>query len=293
MEIIDWKLFKEGLNYWLYESVNLHTEFYLRYHQRIESNSRLVNLSQLKQYLQLKKAIENFDYNLVLNDVYVTVELSRLRVDNISLKVSLNYLVSSHSELEEVLSYDANYPITIWTEDKSIRHSSVEYVPSGLSFSEKKNYVISNSKNAFVILLHSRIYLGEFKILNTRYPVIAPNVKFIGNNKRYLDVEYIGNYWPWQSLKKYSLIPTNSILKIDGSIIMGRKDVLERFPLNPKLEWGEGEDVWWSSYLSLNAVTIKVDNGFVYSMTSKWRKRSYILPRYFSKFIWLVKNRTV
>jgi len=293
MEIINWKKFKTDLDHWLYESHNLRTRFYLRYQKRIESNARVVNLSQLKQYLQLKMVVENFEYNLVQNDRIITVELSRLGVTNISLPVSLNYLVSSHSELENVLSYDVSYPITIWTEDKNLRHTSIKYVPPGLSFSEKKNFVISNSQNSFIILLHSRIYLGDFKVSNTRYPIVMPHVKFFGNNKRYLDVEYIGNYWPWQSLKKYSLIPTNSILKIDGSIIMGRKDVLERFPLNPKLEWGEGEDVWWSSYLSLNAVTIKVDNRFVYSMTSKWRKRSYILPRYFSKFIWLVKNRTV
>lgn len=71
--------------------------------------------------------------------------------------------------------------------------------------------------------------------------------KIINNNdSRYRDWIVEENFGGTGSLLPYNIRHASGIMYISGAYWIAKKHVMEEFPLNEKLHWGEGEDVEWS-----------------------------------------------
>ena len=218
------------------------------------------------------------------------MKLSRREIANEGLSIAIHYLVRTHSELSEIEERSSLEKTFVWSDNRDLAPRGVLMFPQGLTLSEKKNWIIDNAEDKFLMILHSRIVANIPDQLNTRYPAIAPIILYHGNGKRYLDFEMVGNFWPWVSLVKFSFFPKVEILRIDGAVVIGRQDILQRFKLHEALDWGEGEDVWWSSVLSLNAVHVQRGGIEVRSTTSKWGPLSYLIPPNVKKIKWILSK---
>jgi len=133
--------------------------------------------------------------------------------------------------------------------------------------SKKKNLITQNSKFENIVFLHDYIILGENwyhgqlqsgnifdvrmdKIINldgSRYRdwcIWPHNYKF-DNMSGYWG-KFIDNLMGMNSLIPYEISYLSKYMYISGSYWICKKNIMEEFPLNESLVWGEGEDVDWS-----------------------------------------------
>lgn len=137
--------------------------------------------------------------------------------------------------------------------------------------SSKKNFLISNFKNENCLLLHTRIVLDNNTLGNVPecFDYLSPFVYTVNRfeTKRYLDFLNNGSYDATRVLKEL-YIPRNYDPKkylnyvkygmpyVDGGIMLFKKHILQKCPLNENLGWFENEDVDLSSRLHLNGFLI-------------------------------------
>jgi hypothetical protein len=137
--------------------------------------------------------------------------------------------------------------------------------------SKKKNFLITHFKNENCLLLHTRIILDNNTLnqIPEDFDYLAPFVytKNKLEKKRYLDFLNNGSYDPTRVVKEL-YIPRNynpkKYLKyikyglpfVDGGIMLFKRDVLNKCPLNNNLAWFENEDVDLSARLHLNGFLI-------------------------------------
>ena len=123
---------------------------------------------------------------------------------------------------------------------------------------KKKNLITTNSKFENIVymhdylLLHKNWYKGYIKFGNNFD--IAMNKIVNPDNTRYRD----WTLWPHNEnfideiikdnscLLPYSVLDLSKYMYISGAYWVAKRDVMEEFPLNEDLLWGQGEDVEWS-----------------------------------------------
>ncbi len=158
-----------------------------------------------------------------------------------------------------------NYEILIIGGDNTYEtEESVRYHPFNDELkkgwiTKKKNIITKKAKYENIVYLHDYIifdknwYKGFLKFGN-EYD-IAMNKILNKDKKRFRD----WTLWPENenfiddivSQKLNCLLPYNedhlsNYMYISGTYWVAKKKVMEEFPLNEKLLWGEGEDVEWS-----------------------------------------------
>ena len=166
-----------------------------------------------------------------------------------------------------------NYEIIIvggvnnFTTYSNILHIQFDESEKNGWISKKKNLITSNSKFENIVFLHDYIILGKNwylghlekgntfdirmdKILNldgSRYRdwcIWPHNYKFdpdSGYWGKYVD-ELMGS----NSLIPYEISYLSKYMYISGSYWVSKKHIMEEFPLDESLLWGQGEDVDWS-----------------------------------------------
>ena len=123
---------------------------------------------------------------------------------------------------------------------------------------KKKNLITTNSKFENIVymhdylLLHKNWYKGYIKFGNNFD--IAMNKIVNPDNTRYRD----WTLWPHNEnfideiikdnscLLPYSVLDLSKYMYISGAYWVAKRDVMEEFPLDEDLLWGQGEDVEWS-----------------------------------------------
>tara|TARA_B100000902_G_scaffold241637_1_gene228857 strand:- start:6170 stop:6871 length:702 start_codon:yes stop_codon:yes gene_type:complete len=147
---------------------------------------------------------------------------------------------------------------TYETEESVIFHPFNDELKKGW-ITKKKNIITKKGKYENIVYLHDYIifdknwYKGFLKFGN-EYD-IAMNKILNKDKKRFRD----WTLWPenenfiddFVSQKLNCLLPYNAdhlseYMYISGTYWVAKKKVMEEFPLNEKLLWGEGEDVEWS-----------------------------------------------
>lgn len=121
---------------------------------------------------------------------------------------------------------------------------------------KKKNLITENSKYENIVYMHDYIipddnwYSGfrnlEFNICMTK--ILCPN----GNRYRdwTLDAMLKTDHLISKNRRLERLLPYNcnlsDIMYISGAYWVAKKDIMQEFPLNESLVWGQSEDIEWS-----------------------------------------------
>lgn len=119
----------------------------------------------------------------------------------------------------------------------------------------KKNLITSTAVYENIVYLHDYVMLNQnwykgFLEFGNNFD-ICTNKIFNANGERYrdwtlwADVGYLGvpNH---QLLLPYTENTLSGYMYISGAYWVSKKSVMEEFPLNENLSWGQGEDVEWS-----------------------------------------------
>tara|TARA_B100000900_G_scaffold416277_1_gene450954 strand:+ start:31238 stop:31933 length:696 start_codon:yes stop_codon:yes gene_type:complete len=123
---------------------------------------------------------------------------------------------------------------------------------------KKKNLITENSKFENIVYMHDYLMLHKYWFKG--YSRFGNNFEIVMNkmlnpdNTRYRD----WTLWPHndsfvdkvlsdnECLLPYSVTNLTKYMYISGAYWVAKKYVMEEFPLNEDLSWGEGEDVEWS-----------------------------------------------
>lgn len=181
----------------------------------------------------------------------------------ISNKESDKYL---NTLIESIIKQNIeNYEIII-VGDNNLNYTeeNINLIPFDESFkkgwiTKKKNLITVNAKYENIVYLHDYLKLDKnwydgFKKFGEDF-YICTNKIINQNGHRYLDwsLWYLNNnrfdkvlYENKQRLIPYSQLDLSSYMYISGAYFVAKKSLMEEFPLNEKLAWGEGEDVEWS-----------------------------------------------
>lgn len=174
--------------------------------------------------------------------------------------------------------------------------------------SAKKNFLISHFKNENCLLLHTRIIFDDNSLnhIPENFDFLAPQIyttnKF--GKKRYLDFLNNGSYDSTRVVKEL-FIPRNYEPKyylkyvkyglpfVDGGIMIFKRDILNKVPLNNHLAWFENEDVDLAARLHLNGYLIDYANDVkAQSVTNKIKSNVYKDSIFFkSPFKYLIELR--
>jgi len=131
-----------------------------------------------------------------------------------------------------------------------------ETIKSGW-ITKKKNLITSESKYDNIVFLHDYIklldgwYEGQLKSGDDFF--VRMDIIINNNGERFRD----WCIWPHNGNKMDQFIGRNCLIPYDishlskymyisGSYWVAKKKIMEEFPLNENLRWGEGEDVLWS-----------------------------------------------
>ncbi len=132
-----------------------------------------------------------------------------------------------------------------------------ENIKSGW-ITKKKNLVTDHSRFENIVYMHDYLVLAKdwykgFIKFGNKFD-IAMNKMLNPNNTRYRD----WTLWPHNEnhvdniikdntcLLPYNISDLSKYMYISGAYWVAKKYVMEEFPLNENLGWGEGEDVEWS-----------------------------------------------
>ncbi|MBL6081088.1 hypothetical protein JMJ56_24070 [Belnapia sp. T18] len=152
------------------------------------------------------------------------------------------------------------------TGHRSIRYHAFEMPPGArVMIGRKKNDLIRQLRGPRVIVMHTRISLGERCLANVlpEFEVATPRVMAEGGGKA---VDYLSlgvhdsgltGYAPERVPCNLRRMPARRWLDlyrlgapyIDGGVFMVRRDVHAACPLHDEVAWDEGEDLEWSHRL--------------------------------------------
>jgi hypothetical protein len=173
----------------------------------------------------------------------------------------------------ESLNIDS-YEIIVVGSEKKESFNKTTYIPFDESIKEswitrKKNIITENANYENIVYLHDYIVLCEdwysgFLNFGNDFDICMTKILNL-DNTRYRDwclwrddaKKYVkeNNY-----LIPYKIKSLSKMMYISGCYWVAKKHIMEKFPLNEKLSWGQGEDVEWS---------IRVRNFFNFSINEK------------------------
>jgi hypothetical protein len=154
-----------------------------------------------------------------------------------------------------------NYEIIIVGEFNNLREKCI-VVPFDETIkrawiTRKKNIITNLAQYENIVYLHDYIkleegwYEGQLKAGNDFKIRMDKIINF--NGERYRDFciwphngNYMDNIIGRDALIPYYITHLSKYMYISGSYWVAKKSVMEEFPLNENLCWGEGEDVLWS-----------------------------------------------
>lgn len=123
---------------------------------------------------------------------------------------------------------------------------------------KKKNLITEHAQYENIVYIHDYNsfdigwYEGFLKFGNDFK--IASSVTINGNGERYRDWillwDAIANVPRMQYILPYEETRLSKYMYINGSYWVAKKHVMEEFPLDADLVWGQGEDVVWSKRVS-------------------------------------------
>lgn len=150
-------------------------------------------------------------------------------------------------------------------------HPKVKHIPFNESIKEswitkKKNLITKNSKLENIVFLHDYIvlcegwYEGHLKSGNEFDVMMDIILNSDGTRFRdwclWPDNNIEDNKSTESIIREYALIPynitnLNKFQYISGSYWVIKKSIMEEYPLDENLSWGESEDVEWSKRIRL------------------------------------------
>ena len=175
-----------------------------------------------------------------------------------SIKTMNNLLVQNYEIIivgNTNIVVDKNIPF-----DDNVRHGWI---------TKKKNLITTNSKYENIVFLHDYIifddnwYSGQCIAGNDFDVRMNRIINYDGSRFRDWCL-WVHNNHPIDSIVgKDALLPYNINLSkymyISGSYWICKKHIMEEYPLNENLNWGQGEDVEWS---------LKVRQHYIFNMNS-------------------------
>lgn len=176
---------------------------------------------------------------------------------------SSDHMVQVLYSIEQQNIDDANYEVIIVGGDKPYEDNLLTIIPFDETqkkgwITRKKNIITQHAKFQNIVYMHDyvllepdwyrnfeEIYGGCFDVCMT--PILN------SDGSRYRD----WSLWPhdlddiWGPTCRECLLPYNvtnlsKFMYISGAYWVAKKRVMEQFPLNEELTWGESEDVDWS-----------------------------------------------
>lgn len=133
---------------------------------------------------------------------------------------------------------------------------SFEENPNGGWITKKKNLITKYARYENIVYLHDYIIFDKDWYIN--FLNFGNNFKICMNQIINLDGTRFRDWTLWAESAEeigipnpYYLIPYNiknlsKLMYFSGSYWIAKKNVMEEFPLNEDLFWGQGEDVEWS-----------------------------------------------
>jgi hypothetical protein len=158
------------------------------------------------------------------------------------------------------MSYDDIEIIIVGgTDDRTWEH--YKFIPFDESIKQswitrKKNIITENAKYDNIVYMHDYVTLeyGWYKGFETfgdKFDICMTPIKNL-DGSRYRD----WTLWPHDitpdgsanlnSLLPYDVTNLSKYMYISGTYWIAKKEVMQRFPLDETLSWGESEDVKWS-----------------------------------------------
>jgi hypothetical protein len=115
---------------------------------------------------------------------------------------------------------------------------------------KKKNLITQNANFDNIVYMHDYYSLDknwyyEMLKFGDNFQILINQILDINGN-RYHDWEVLDFFTPGESLLPYEEKTLSKFQYISGGFWIAKKNVMEEFPLNESLKWGQGEDVEWS-----------------------------------------------
>lgn len=125
---------------------------------------------------------------------------------------------------------------------------------------KKKNIITENAKYENIVYFHDYIklengwYNGQLKSGNDFHIRMDKIINYDGSRFRDWCIwphnnNFMDNLIGRECLIPYDLIHLSKYMYISGSYWIGKKHIMEEFPLDENLLWGQGEDVKWSKQI--------------------------------------------
>jgi hypothetical protein len=171
--------------------------------------------------------------------------------------------ISNQSGFDPLHGGNDCYEVIVVGGDTAYKEDNYTIIPFDESkkpmwITRKKNIITENAKYENVVYFHDYVslvpgwYEGFKKFGNDFDICMTPILNADGSRFRdwtlYPDDLYhaFGNWKKHNCLLPYDIKHLSKYMYISGAYWIAKKDVMQKFPLNESLGWGEGEDFEWS-----------------------------------------------
>lgn len=171
------------------------------------------------------------------------------------------HLTLSLLSIENQLMEDFDYEVIIIGGSVTVKNELLTIIPFDESIKDgwitkKKNLITKHAKYDNIVYMHDYISLEPdwyqgFKTFGDKFDICMTPIKNY-DGSRFRD----WTLWPHDitpdgspdgnSLLPYDVTDLSKYMYISGAYWIAKKHVMEEFPLNEELCWGESEDVEWS-----------------------------------------------
>jgi len=145
---------------------------------------------------------------------------------------------------------------------------------------KKKNIITKNSNYENIVFLHDYIKLDKnwyngFLKFGNNFSICMTKMK-TPSGKRYRDwtidamanISHITNK-RYNRLLPYRDLGLTNIMYISGAYWVAKKEIMEKYPLDERLSWGESEDIEWSHRVRKNIQFFINPDSIVWLLTEK------------------------
>lgn len=127
----------------------------------------------------------------------------------------------------------------------------------------KKNIITENAKYDNIVYMHDYVSLMPgwykgFEQFGDNFDVCVTKMQN-ADGSRFRDwtihpddITHIIGPWNGKYLLPYDVSDLSKYMYISGAYWIAKKDIMEKYPLDENLSWGEGEDVKWSMEVRKN-----------------------------------------
>jgi hypothetical protein len=121
----------------------------------------------------------------------------------------------------------------------------------------KKNMITEEAKYENIVYLHDYVALTKgwyegFLRFGNDFDICMTKI-INGNGSRFRDwtllpddLEHVLGKWDGKYLLPYNIKHFTRHMYISGAYWVGKKSIMEKYPFDEELSWGQGEDVKWS-----------------------------------------------